>query len=35
MSMVSLNLDSFHNENHGYRDVAPIKEKPVSHKDPK
>ena len=35
MSMVSLNLDSFHSENHGCRDVAPIKQKPVSHTDPK
>ena len=33
--MVSLNLDSFHNENHGFHDVAPIRQKPVLHTDPK
>ena len=33
MSMVSLNLACFQNENHGYLDVAPIKQKKVSHTD--
>ena len=33
MSMASLNLACFQNENHGYLDVAPIKQKKVSHTD--
>ena len=33
MSMVPLNLACFQNENHGYLDVAPIKQKKVSHTD--
>ena len=35
MSIMSLNLACFQNENHGCHDVAPIKQNTVSHTDPK
>ena len=35
MNMMSLNSACFQNKTHDYHDVAPIKQKPVSHTDPK
>ena len=35
MRIMSLNLACFQKKNHGYHDMAPIKQKPVWHTDPK